>query len=182
MSIANQTSTTWQIDSSHSLAEFGVKHMMFTTVKGRFAGLSGQIVTDAENPALGTVEVEIDVASIDTRDQGRDEHLRSDDFFAVATYPSLSFRSTRVEPGQNGNFRVFGDLTIRGVTNEVTLDATYNGRGTTPWGYDVASYTATTEINRKEYGLTWNAALESGGLLVGDTVKILLEIEAKQDA
>lgn len=178
----NQTSTIWQIDPSHSLVEFGVKHMMFTTVKGRFAGLSGQIVTDGENPALGTVEIEIDVASIDTRDEGRDEHLRSDDFFGAASYPTIAFRTTRVEPGKNGNFRVIGDLTIRDLTNEVVLDAAFNGRATTPWGYDVASYTATTEINRKDYGLTWNAALETGGVVVGETVKIHLEVEAKPAA
>jgi polyisoprenoid-binding protein YceI len=177
-----KTETVWRIDPTHSLVEFAVKHMRFATVKGRFAGVGGRIVTDDDDPTRGTVEVDIDAATVDTRDERRDAHLRSGEFFGVDEHPRLTFRSSRVEPGADGSFRVVGDLTIRGVTREVVLDATFNGRGTNPWGQEVAGYSAQTEINRKDYGLEWNAALEGGGFLVGDTVKISLEVEAaKQD-
>jgi len=176
------TETVWQIDPSHSLVEFGVKHMMFTTVKGRFGGVTGRIVTEGETPVRGTVEVDIDVASVDTRDEKRDAHLRSADFFDAETYPTLRFRSRRVEPAGGDRFRLIGDLTIRDATKEVVLDATFNGRGTSPWGQEVAGYSATTTINRKDYGLGWNAALEGGGVLVGDEVTISLEVEASRQA
>ena len=177
-----ETKTTWQIDPSHSLVEFAVKHMMFTTVKGRFTGFTGQIVTEGSDPTRGQVEVDIDAATIDTRDEKRDGHLRTEDFFGSEAHPTISFRSTRVEPGRDGKFRVIGDLTIRGVTKEVALDASFNGSGTNPWGQEVAGYSAETEINRKDYGIEWNAALEGGGVLVGDKVKISLEIEATKQA
>jgi polyisoprenoid-binding protein YceI len=177
-----QGTTTWAIDPSHSLVEFGVKHMMFATVKGRFTGVRGTINLDEADLSRSSVRVEIDAASIDTRDERRDAHLRSGDFFDAETYPVLTFKSTRVEPAGPDRLKVTGDLTIRGVTRQVTLDATINGRGVTPWGNEVAGYSAETQINRKDYGLNWNAALESGGVLVGDTVKIALEVEAgKQD-
>jgi polyisoprenoid-binding protein YceI len=171
--------TTWTIDPKHSLVELSVKHMMFTTVKGRFADVSGTIVVDGANPADSSVEAEIAAASIDTREEQRDAHLRSADFLEVETYPTISFKSTRVE-GTKGSdqLRVVGDLTIRGVTREVVLDATLNGRGKNPWGQEVAGFTAETTINRKDFGLNWNAALETGGLLVSDTVKILIEVQA----
>ena len=172
------TATTWQIDPAHSLVEFGVKHMMFTTVKGRFTQVGGTIVHDDADPAGSSVQVEIPVASITTGDEKRDGHLRSADFFDVETYPTITFRSTRVEPVGGDRLRVVGELTIHGVTREVTLDTTFNGRGTNPWGQQVAGYTAETQIDRGDYGLTWNAALEAGGVLVGDKVKIQLEIEA----
>ncbi len=175
--------TVWEIDPSHSLVEFGVKHMMFTTVKGRFTGITGRIVTEGDDPTRGSVEVEIDADTVDTRDQRRDEHLRTGDFFETESHPNITFKSTRVEPGDGANrFQVIGDLTIRGVTREVVLDATFNGRGTNPWGQEVAGYSAETEINRKDYGVEWNAALEGGGFLVGETVKIALEIEAAKQA
>lgn len=177
-----ETRTVWEVDPSHSLVEFGVKHMMFATVKGRFTGFSGRIVTEGDDPTRGTVEIEIDAATVDTRDERRDEHLRSGEFFGAEEHPRLTFRSTRVEPGAAGAFRVVGDLAIRGVTREVVLDATFNGQGRNPWGQEVAGYSATTEINRKDYGLAWNAALEGGGFLVGDAVKITLEVEAAKGA
>ena len=180
--VQTHTQTIWQIDPIHSLVEFGVKHMMFATVKGRFGGVAGQIVTEGDDPTRGRVEVEIDAASIDTRDERRDTHLRADDFLAQETHPTITFRSTRVEPVGGDRFRVLGDLTIRGVTKEVVLDATFNGRGTNPWGQEVAGYSATTEINRKDYGLQWNAALEGGGFLVGDNVRVTLEVEATKQA
>ena len=176
-----QTRTVWQIDPSHSLVEFAVKHMMFTTVKGRFTGFGGQILTEGDDPMRGSVEIEIDADTVDTRDERRDQHLRTGDFFETESHPNITFRSTRVEPVDGtSRFRVIGDLTIRGVTREVVLDATFNGRGTNPWGQEGAGYSAETEINRKDYGVEWNAALEGGGFLVGETVKIALEIEASK--
>lgn len=174
--------TVWQIDPVHSLVEFGVKHMMFTTVKGRFTGVSGQIVTEGDDPVRGTVEVEIDAASVDTRDEKRDAHLRSGDFFDTEAFPALRFAGSRIEPLGGDTFRLVGDLTIRDVTKEIALDGTFNGRGANPWGQEVAGYSAETTINRKDFGLTWSAPLESGGVLVGDDVKITLEIQAAKQS
>jgi polyisoprenoid-binding protein YceI len=176
---ATTGTTTWAIDASHSSVEFAVKHMMISTVRGRFGEFAGMITTDDADPTRGSVTIEIAVASIDTRDAKRDEHLKSPDFFDAARFPTITFASTRVEPvSGDDRLRVVGDLTIRGVTREVVLDTEFNGRGVNPWGQEVAGWTATTEIDRGDYGLTWNAALEAGGMLVSDTVKIALEIEA----
>ena len=181
--IQTQAQTVWQIDPTHSLVEFAVKHMMFATVKGRFTGFAGRIVTEGDDPTRGSVEVEIDSDTVDTRDEKRDQHLRAGDFFETETHPNITFRSTRVESVDGiSRFRVIGDLTIRGVTREVVLDATFNGRGTNPWGQEVAGYSVETEINRKDYGVEWNAALEGGGVLVGEKVKITLELEAAKQA
>ena len=171
------TTTTWTIDPSHSVVEFSVKHMVFATAKGRFSEFTGAINLDKENPANSSVSVEIAAASIDTRDAKRDEHLKSADFFDVESFPTLSFTSTKVEP-KGDDLRVEGDLTIHGVTKPVVLEAEFNGQGANPWGQQVISYSATTKINRKDFGLNWNAALESGGVLVSDDVKISIEIEA----
>jgi polyisoprenoid-binding protein YceI len=169
--------TVWTIDPSHSVLEFSVKHMMFATVKGRFTEVAGTITLDNENVANSSVDVTIGAASIDTRDEKRDEHLRSADFFDVETFPNLTFKSTSVE-AKGDNLKVTGDLTIHGVTKQVVLDSELNGQGANPWGQQVISYSASTKINRKDYGLNWNAALESGGVLVSDEVKISIEIEA----
>lgn len=171
------STTTWTIDPSHSVVEFSVKHMMFATVKGRFTEVSGAINLDSENVANSSVDVTIGAASIDTRDEKRDEHLRSADFFDVETFPSLTFKSTSVE-ARGSDLKVTGDLTIHGVTRQVVLDTELNGQGANPWGQQVISYSASTRINRKDYGLNWNTALESGGVLVSDEVKISIEIEA----
>lgn len=175
--------TTWEIDPAHTQVELSVKHMMFTTVRGRFGEVSGTIVADEENPEASSVEVEIDAASIDTGVDDRDEHLRSEDFLFVEEYPKITFRSTRIEgaasePGEE--FLIAGDLTIRGETREVELDAVYEGQGTDPWGGTRAGFTATTEIDRREWGLTWNQALETGGILVGHDVTIDLSVQAVQ--
>lgn len=172
--------SAWSIDASHSGVEFAVKHMMVSTTRGRFGEFAGTITADDADPTRGSVTVEIAVASVDTRDAKRDEHLRSADFFDAAQFPTITFASKRIEPVNGGadRLRVVGDLTIRGVSREVVLDAEFNGRGVNPWGQEVAGWTATTEIDRRDYGLTWNAALEAGGMLVSDTVKIALEIEA----
>jgi polyisoprenoid-binding protein YceI len=173
--------STWQIDPSHSLVEFSTKHMMITTVKGRFGQAAGTITVDERNPDRSSVEAEIEAASIDTRADQRDQHLRSPDFLDVENYPSITFRSRRVEgtsrnPGDE--FRVTGDLTIRGTTREVTLDAVYEGVGKDPWGGERVSFSAKTKIDRRDFGLTWNQALEAGGVLVGNEIKISLEVQA----
>lgn len=171
------TTTTWTIDPSHSVVEFAVKHMVFATAKGRFSEFSGTITLDQDNIANSSASVEIAAASVDTRDAKRDEHLRSADFFDVENFPTLTFVSTGVQPKGN-DLSIAGNLTIHGVTRPVVLEAEFNGQGTNPWGKQVISYSASTKINRKDFGLNWNAALESGGVLVSDEVKITIEIEA----
>jgi polyisoprenoid-binding protein YceI len=174
--------SVWTIDPAHSLVEFSVRHMMISTVKGRFTGIQGTIVDVAENPSLSSVEVEIDPASISTADDKRDGHLRSPDFFDVETYPKITFKSTSVQ-GTRAEFKVTGDLTVRDQTRPVTLDVTFNGTGTNPYGKNIASFSATTRLNRKDFGLSWNVALETGGVLVSDHFKLEIEIQAvKQDA
>jgi len=175
-----QSWSVWHIDARHSLAEFSVRHMMLSKVRGRFTGVSGTIVDAAEDPKLSSVKAVVDVTTLITGDPQRDEHLRSADFFDVANHPSITFESRRVS-GSREHFNVTGDLTIRGQTREVTLDVTYNGIGTDPLGRSVAGFTATTEINRKDFGLNWNVALEAGGVLVGDTARIEIEIEAVKE-
>lgn len=172
--------TTWTIDPSHSLVEFSAKHMMFTTVKGRFTGVRGSIAADESNPANSSVEVTIDAASLTSGDEKRDGHLKSPDFLDVATYPEITFKSTRVQPLDDAGdkLRVVGDLAVHGVTKEVVLDTEKTGVGKTPFGTEVAGFSATTSLNRKDWGLNWNVALEAGGVLVGETVKLALEIEA----
>lgn len=175
------TGTVWAIDATHTLVEFSAKHMMITTVKGRFGDVKGEIRIDAENPAASSAQVEIAVASLDTRVEQRDAHLRSADFLDAETFPAITFRSTRVEgavdvPG--GTFALVGDLTIRGVTREVTVEASYDGRGRDPWGGERVSFSGTTKIDRRDFGLTWNTALETGGVLVGNEIKISIEVQA----
>jgi len=170
---------TYQIDSSHSLAEFAVKHMMFSTVKGRFASVSGEIAFDEADPTRSSVVARADVASVDTGDPKRDGHLVSPDFFGAENHPTLTFVSTRVEPHQRaGTYRIVGDLTMRGVTREGAFEAAYVGNGVDPWGGLRAGFTAAATINRKDFGLNFNVPLEGGGVLVSDQVKISLEIEA----
>jgi len=175
---ATQT-TTWQIDPAHSLVEFSVRHMMVSTVKGRFTRLSGTITDVAENPALSSVDVEIEAGSVTTGDDQRDGPLRSPDFFDVETYPTLTFKSTRIE-GARESFTVYGDLTLHGVTREIALNVEFNGVGTNPWGKRIAAFTAETRLNRKDFGLNWNVALEAGGVLVSDSIKIQIELQAVQ--
>ena len=177
-----QASTTWQIDPAHSLVEFSVRHMMISTVKGRFTAVGGTILDVADDPGRSSVRAEIDAASITTGDPKRDEHLRSADFFDVERYPTITFSSTRVEPRGEDRFRLIGELTLHGQTRQVELDAALNGRGTNPWGQEVAGFTAEAKLNRKDFGLTWNMALEAGGFLVGDKLEISIEIEAVKAA
>jgi polyisoprenoid-binding protein YceI len=173
--------TTWKIDPAHSSVEFAVKHMMFTTVRGRFKEVTGTITADEDNPDRSHVEVEIKAASIDTGTADRDAHLRSADFLDADAQPTLTFRSKRVEGAakkEGDHFRVTGDLTIRGTTLEVTLDCVYEGTGTDPWGGTRAGVRATTEIDRRDWGLKWNQALETGGVLVANKVRIEIEAQA----
>jgi polyisoprenoid-binding protein YceI len=171
---------TWSIDPAHTHVEFAVRHMMVATVKGRFAEVEGTIVLDEANPGESRVEARIPAASIDTREERRDAHLRSADFLDAENHPYLTFRSTRVESNGRGRFTAHGDLTIRGVTRPVTLEGEYLGTNNSPFGFRVAGFSAATRINRSDFGLNWNAALETGGLMVADEVKIALEIEAVQ--
>jgi len=173
--------TTWTIDPAHSSVEFAVKHMMFTTVRGRFKDFKGTVVVDEQNPNNSKVDVEIGAASIDTGVADRDGHLRSADFLDVENQPTLTFRSKRVEgamKAEGDKFKVVGDLTIRGTTFEVTLDCEYEGTGKDPWGGIRAGARATTKIDRRDWGLKWNQALETGGILVANEVRIEIELQA----
>ncbi len=173
--------TTYAIDAAHSQVGFSVKHMMFSTVRGNFTGFEGSIVVDHDNPANSSVNVTIDASTITTRDEKRDEHLRSADFFDTETYPTITFKSTSIDFKDAENFTVNGDLTMHGVTQPVKIKAEQTGEGTNPWGVDVAGFEGSTKVNRKDFGLNWNAALEKGGVLVGEDIKIELELEvAKQ--
>lgn len=175
------SATTWKLDATHSTVGFSVKHMMFTTVRGRFDDVAGTITLNANAPERSAVEVTIGVASVDTGVADRDGHLRSGDFFDVESHPTITFRSRRVEGSlakEGDSFRVAGDLTIRGVTREVVLTATFDGTGTDPWGGARSGFSATTSIDRRDFGLTWNQALEAGGVLVGHEIRIELQVQA----
>ena len=177
--------TTWQLDPTHSSVEFSVKHMMMTTVRGRFKEVKATLTGDRDHPDDAGVEAAIDVASIDTGVADRDTHLRAADFFDSEHFPQITFRSTRVEdpPREEGDrFRVVGDLTIRDSSMEVVLDCEYQGRGTDPWGKTRAGFSFRTEIDRREWGLKWNQAIETGGVLVANKVRIEGEVQfVRQD-
>jgi polyisoprenoid-binding protein YceI len=168
---------TYQIDPAHSSAQFTVRHMMITNVHGGFKKVSGSVVYDAENPANSSVNAEIDAASINTNEEQRDTHLRSGDFLDVDNFPTITFRSTNVAKSGDDEFKVTGDLTIHGVTRPVVLNVEGPApEGKDPWGNTRTGATATTKIKRSDFGLTWNAALETGGILVGDDLKIELDL------
>jgi polyisoprenoid-binding protein YceI len=172
----------WEIDPVHSQVTFSVKHMMISTVKGHFRVLSGKLDIDEQHPESSWVEAEVDTASIDTREPNRDGHLRSPDFFDAEHYPKLVFKSKKVEPLGDSEYRVLGDLTIRGVTKEVAFTGEYSGQLKDMYGLQRAGLSAKTTINRKDFGLNWNKALESGGVLVGDKVNIEIDLAAVQKA
>jgi polyisoprenoid-binding protein YceI len=169
--------TTWTVDPSHTTVEFSVKHLMIATVKGRLDAVRGSVLLDPTRPAASRVEVEMDAASIDTGEAKRDEHLRSADFLDVASWPQLRFVGKRVEGDTTRRFRLAGDLTIRGVTREVVLDVRHEGSARDPWGSDRQAFHATTSINRSDFGLRWNVALETGGMLVGEEVRVAIDVE-----
>ena len=170
--------TTWNIDAVHSSAQFKVKHLMISNVKGEFASITGSLQLDNADLTNSRIEATIDAATINTRDEKRDAHLRSADFFDVEKFPTLSFKSGRVSKKADGELVVAGDLTIHGVTKPVTFEVEGPSAPTKdPWGGTRMGLTATTRINRKDFGLTWNTALEAGGVVVGEEVTITLEVE-----
>ena len=175
---AAAANSNWQIDPAHSSAQFSVRHMAISTVRGAFSKVTGSVVLDDKDVSKSTVEVTIDANSVDTRVPDRDNDLRSEKFFDVAHYPSITFKSKRVEQVAPGKLKVTGDLTIRGTTKEVVLDV----EGPTapmkdPWGNTRSAATATTKINRQDFGVKWNATLDNGGVVVGDDVSIIIDIE-----
>ena len=182
MAVETDRRTVWLIDPKHTLVEFAVTYLTFTTVKGHFDGVSGTIRADAADLAGASIDVEIDAASLNTREGRRDTHLRSTDFLDVERYPTIAFVSIEVEPASEGRWLVHGDLTIRGTTRAVVLDTELKGQGRNPEGLEVAGLTARTEIKRRDFGLTWNQTLETGDLLVGEIVAIQLEVQViRQD-
>jgi polyisoprenoid-binding protein YceI len=174
------TTTTLNIDTTHSGIHFSIRHMVVAKVRGAFKAFSGTVQYDAENPANSSVSVSIDAASIDTGVGQRDAHLKSPDFFDVEKFPALTFQSTRVEKAGGNGLRLTGNLTIRDVTREVVLDTELLGTGKDPWGNTRVAFEAKTSIDRRDFGLKWNQALEAGGVLVGEKVEIALEIQAVQ--
>jgi polyisoprenoid-binding protein YceI len=176
-----QTLTTWSIDPAHSSIEFAVRHLMISTVKGRFTEVTGSVTSDDAELSSGRVDISIGVASIDTREAQRDAHLRSADFFDAENFPALTFRSTRVE-GSGDSFKLIGDLSIRGVSRQVVLDVTSEGRGKDPWGGERAGFSGNTKIKRSDFGLTWNQLLETGGVAVSDDVRISIDVELVKQA
>ena len=173
---------SWEIDATHSQATFSVKHMMISTVRGHFEVLSGKLHIDEEHPDNSWVEAEVDAASINTRDAKRDGHLRSPDFFDVEKYPKITFKSTKVTPTGNNQYRVTGSLTMHGVTKEETFHADYSGQVKDLYGLQRAAFSVKGKINRKDFGLNWNVALETGGVLVGEDVNIEIDLAAVQKA
>lgn len=167
----------WQIDPAHSQLEFKVRHMMLSNVRGRFENFTGTVEFDEANPLDLKVDVEIDASTIYTRENQRDAHLKSPDFLMTEQFPTIRFTSTKTEKTGENTFRLHGDLTIRDVTRPVALDAEYNGTVKSPWGTTSAGFEAHGAINRKDWGLVWNQALEAGGVLVGEDVKITINVE-----
>ena len=172
--------TLYTIDPAHTQVQFGVRHLMISTVRGTFREVQGTVQADDSGP--GAVNVSVNIASIDTREPQRDAHLRSADFFDAEHFPVMTFQGRRLVGRTTEPFQLVGDLTIRGVTREVTLDVVPEGRGTDPWGNERAGFSATTRISRGGFGLKWNQALETGGVVVGDEVKISIDVELVKQA
>jgi polyisoprenoid-binding protein YceI len=168
----------WNIDPSHSGIHFTVRHMVIAKVRGAFERWQGTVDFDAVNPTASKVEVEIDTASVDTREPKRDEHLRSSDFLDVAKFPKMTFSSTKIEKVEDGVFRVLGDFTLHGVTLPVTLETELLGTVKDPWGNERLAFQARAVLNRKDFGLGWNQVLEAGGVLVGEKIDIALDVQA----
>ena len=168
---------SWNLDTTHTQVQFSVRHMMISKVRGEFQKVTGSVNLDEANPANTTLDIQIDASSVNTREAQRDGHLKSADFFNAETYPNLTFKSTKVEVTGKNTAVLTGDLTIRDVTKEVKLDVEFQGFAKSPWGTTNAGFTAHTSINREDFGLTWNVALETGGLLVGKEIEINIEAE-----
>ena len=175
---ASAGTTTYQIDPRHSSAGFGVTHLMISTVRGEFHGVTGTVVVDDSDVSKSTVNVTIDATSLDTREPDRDKHLKSEAFFDVAKYPTITFQSTKVERNNDGSLKITGDLTIRGVTKTAVLTTTVpKAPIKDPWGLQRTAASASTRINRQDFGVAWNQKLDSGGVVVGDDVNITLDVE-----
>lgn len=172
---------SWSLDTAHSKVGFAVKHMMISKVRGEFTNFEAEIDIDPQNLSNSSVEAQIDVSSVDTSNADRDEHLRGEDFFGAEKYPEITFKSTEFQSGDDGSVELTGDLTIRDVTREVTLTGQQQGPAKSPWGDEVIGYNLTGQINRKDFDLTWNQALETGGVLVGKTVEIEIDAEVVRD-
>jgi len=173
---------SWKIDPAHSQIQFSIRHMMISNVRGRFENFSGVVEFDEQDPSRSKVDVQIEAASVNTREAQRDGHLKSPDFFNADKYPYLTFKSKRIEKTDAMHGRVVGDLTIRDITKPVVLDVEYSGQAKSPWGAVSAGFSATTKINRKDWDLTWNVALETGGVLVGDEINVSIELEIIKQA
>ena len=175
----NASAATYEADVSHSMVGFSVKHLMISTVRGNFGDFAGSLVTPEgkEDFTKAKVDFTVKAASINTNNAKRDEHLRSPEFFDTAKFADAKFVSTRIASSGKDKYKLSGDLTIHGVTKPVTFDATFTGKNKDPWGNDKIAFVASTQINRKDFGLTWNKALETGGVVVGDEVKMDLEME-----
>jgi polyisoprenoid-binding protein YceI len=175
--VATVAASAWRVDPTHSHVEFAVRHLMISTVKGRFAEISGTLIGDETDLERAWIELTIPVAGIDTHEGQRDAHLRSADFFDSEHHPAITFRSTSIVRASRDSFTVTGDLTIRGISKSITLTVHAGGRGRDPWGGERVGYSTTARINRKDFGLNWNQALETGGVLVGDQVTISVDLE-----
>lgn len=172
----------WAVDVLHSGIEFSVKHMMIAKVKGSFHAFEAQIEADPTDLTSASIAVEVDLSSVDTRNGDRDAHLKSADFFDVENHPKLKFQSTQITKTGDGEYDITGSLTLHGVTRSETFSVTYEGTGKDPWGNEKVGFSGTGSIKRSDYGLTYNAVLETGGVLIGDEVKISIEIEAAKQA
>ncbi len=170
--------TQWNIDLSHSTVGFSVRHMVFAKVNGHFNAWTGKLDLDVEDFTKSKVEISIDVNSIDTREEKRDGHLKSPDFFDAASHPTMTFKGMKIEKTSGEEYKLSGDLTIRGTTRPVSLDVEYGGRGKDPWGGERIGFHAKGSVNRTDFGLKWNQALEAGGVLVGEKVEISIDLEA----
>lgn len=176
------TNTKWALDPAHSSVDFSVKHMMIAKVKGSFKAFNATIEANPTDLTSANIHFNIDLASVDTRNEDRDNHLRSGDFFDVENHPSMTFTSTKISKTGEGEYYVTGDLNLHGVTRSETFAVTFEGTGKDPWGNEKVGFNAEGKIKRSDYGLTWNAALETGGVLVGDEIKVSLEIQAAKQA
>jgi polyisoprenoid-binding protein YceI len=176
------TNSKWALDTAHSSVEFSVRHMMFAKVNGSFNSFDASIEADPTDLTTANIEFTVDVTTVDTRNTDRDNHLRSGDFFDVENHPKMTFKSSNIVKTSEGVYDVTGDLTLRGVTRPETFVVTYEGTGKDPWGNEKVGFSAEGKIKRSEYGLTWNAALETGGVLVGDDIKVSIIIQAARQA
>jgi len=168
---------SWSIDPAHTVVEFAVRHMMLSKVRGQFEKIEGDIHLDEDKPEVTAVDVKIDTASINTRDDKRDNHLRSGDFFESEKYPYMTFKSKKVEMIDDDSAKLYGELTIKTITKPIVLDVEYTGKAKSPWGTTSVGFTGRTKISRKEWNLTWNQALETGGVLVGEDIDVNIELE-----